>query len=93
MHKDIPGASVELVDRVMFEIQSAVREAGVKHISLSPNNVYWAKTWYCQEWVPWLQKGWVDDVLVQMYFADLKDFDYNVKKTLTDVPRELHPFV
>lgn len=93
MHVEIPGASEAVVNTAMEQISSALRAVGVKQISLSPNNVYWSRKFYCQDWVLWLKKGWIDDVMVQLYFPEPHDFDYNVKKTLSDVPRQFHQHV
>lgn len=93
MHRDLPGASEETITNAMARISMALRQVGVPMISLSPNNAYWAKRWYCQDWLLWLERGYIDDVIVQMYFPVMKDFDFNVKKTLREIPRKFHPYV
>lgn len=43
-------------------------------ISLSPNPSDFAYENYAQDWNTWLEKGWIDELIVQVYRSDLSSF-------------------
>lgn len=43
-------------------------------ISLSPNSHKFAYKYYLQNWSTWIQRGWVDELVVQVYRDDLSSF-------------------
>lgn len=61
----------DLMQRV-FQAVKAVKSDCV--VSLSPNPQYFAYTAYLQDWQTWVQQGWVEELVCQVYRDDLKAF-------------------
>ena len=49
-------------------------------LSLSPNPAKFAYRFYLQDWRRWVQKGWIDDLVVQVYRDDIEKFDSELDK-------------
>ena len=49
-------------------------------ISLSPNPAKFAYRFYLQDWRLWVEEGWIDDLVVQLYRDDLTQFDRELNK-------------
>lgn len=43
-------------------------------ISLSPNPLHFALPAYLQDWFTWERKGWIEELVIQIYRSDLKRF-------------------
>ncbi len=43
-------------------------------LSLSPNPYKFALSAYLQDWLTWEQKGWIEELIVQIYRPDMKRF-------------------
>lgn len=49
-------------------------------ISLSPNSQYYAYKYYLQDWENWVNKGLVDELILQVYRDDKNSFIAEIKK-------------
>ena len=49
-------------------------------LSLSPNPAKFAYRFYLQDWRLWVKKGWIDDLVVQLYRDDIAQFDSELEK-------------
>ena len=49
-------------------------------LSLSPNPAKFAYRFYLQDWRLWVKKGWIDDLVVQVYRDDIAQFDGELGK-------------
>ncbi|PZO23464.1 MAG: hypothetical protein DCF25_00035 [Leptolyngbya foveolarum] len=49
-------------------------------LSLSPNPAKFAYRFYLQDWRLWVKKGWIDDLVVQIYRDDIAQFDGELGK-------------
>lgn len=43
-------------------------------VSLSPNPLHFSLPAYLQDWFTWERKGWVEEIILQVYRSDLKRF-------------------
>ncbi|MBE9126250.1 MULTISPECIES: glycoside hydrolase family 10 protein [unclassified Coleofasciculus] len=43
-------------------------------VSLSPNPESFAYKYYLQDWSTWVKRGWIDELVLQVYRNDLKSF-------------------
>ncbi|EDX87346.1 conserved hypothetical protein [Synechococcus sp. PCC 7335] len=54
--------------------------------SLSPNPASYAYQYYAQDWQTWAEKGWLDELVVQIYRNDLDQFAAELtKETLQSI--------
>lgn len=60
-----------LMERIVQRVQ-AIKPDCI--ISLSPNPSDFAYQNYAQDWNSWLEKGWLDELIVQVYRSDLSSF-------------------
>ncbi|MBK1987293.1 glycoside hydrolase family 10 protein [Sphaerospermopsis aphanizomenoides BCCUSP55] len=49
-------------------------------ISLSPNSQYFAYKYYLQDWETWVNKGLIDELILQVYRDDKESFLAEIKK-------------
>ena len=49
-------------------------------VSISPNPAKFAYRFNLQDWQTWVSKGWVDDLVVQIYRDDLEQFERELEK-------------
>jgi len=49
-------------------------------VSLSPNPAKFAYRFNLQDWQTWVSKGWIDDLVVQIYRDDLAQFEQELDK-------------
>ncbi len=61
---------------LMDRIQATIRQQRPTAIrSLSPNPQHFAYPTSLQDWSGWVQRGWLDEVVIQVYRADLAGFE------------------
>ncbi|MFN7716430.1 MAG: glycoside hydrolase family 10 protein [Pseudanabaenaceae cyanobacterium] len=66
----------DYVTQLMGKIASAVKAVKPKCIiSLSPNPRKFSYAKYMQDWGDWVNRGWLDEVIVQVYRSDLANFE------------------
>jgi uncharacterized lipoprotein YddW (UPF0748 family) len=56
----------------IFQAVKAVKPNAI--VSLSPNSYTFAYRTYLQDWQTWVQRGWVEELVLQVYRDDLKSF-------------------
>ena len=56
----------------IFQAVKAVKPNAI--VSLSPNSYTFAYRTYLQDWQTWVQRGWVEELVLQVYQDDLKSF-------------------
>ncbi len=60
-------------------------------ISVSPSIYPWSKEQYLQDWVTWVENGWVDMVCPQIYRYDLEKYQLELEKIVNEqVSKENH---
>ncbi len=60
-------------------------------ISVSPSIYPWSKEQYLQDWVTWVENGWVDMVCPQIYRYDLEKYRLELDKIVNEqVSEEYH---
>lgn len=60
-------------------------------ISLSPNSQDFSYRAYLQDWQYWVQRGWVEELVVQIYRDDLKSFLEQLSQPALEVARRQIP--
>jgi uncharacterized lipoprotein YddW (UPF0748 family) len=60
-------------------------------ISLSPNSHYFSYQNYLQDWKTWVEKGLVDELVLQVYRDDLKSFQAELSQSAVEVARRQIP--
>ncbi|MEY4064658.1 MAG: hypothetical protein RIR26_866 [Pseudomonadota bacterium] len=67
------------------KISKAIKTArpGVK-FSVSPNPYPWSYQNYVQDWPKWVEAGWVDEVVVQVYRTDMGRFKAELGSSVLD---------
>ena len=69
---------------LMEKIVAAVRESRSDAlVSLSPNALPFAYDQYLQAWDEWQQRGWIDQLIVQIYRPTLEAFETELDRVLT----------
>ncbi|MBE9237357.1 glycoside hydrolase family 10 protein [Anabaena aphanizomenioides LEGE 00250] len=69
------------ITNFMGRINQAVKKIKPQaKISLSPNSQYFAYKYYLQDWENWVNKGWVDELILQVYRDDKKSFIAEIEK-------------
>lgn len=56
----------------LFKAVKAVKPDAI--VSLSPNSQSFAYRYYLQDWQTWVQRGWVEELVLQVYRDDLSSF-------------------
>jgi uncharacterized lipoprotein YddW (UPF0748 family) len=57
-------------------------------VSMSPSVYPFSKTEYLQDWVTWVQNGWVDMVCPQLYRYDIEKYRAELKKAYDFIPED-----
>ncbi len=60
-------------------------------VSLSPNSQDFSYRAYLQDWQYWVQRGWVEELVVQIYRDDLKSFVEQLSQPALEVARRQIP--
>lgn len=60
-------------------------------VSLSPNPYYFAYSAYLQDWLAWVQRGLVDELICQVYRNDLKAFQAELAQPALQIARRQIP--
>lgn len=60
-------------------------------VSLSPNPQYFAYSAYLQDWLSWVQRGVVDELICQVYRNDLKTFQAELAQPALQIARRRIP--
>ncbi|MEQ8957381.1 MAG: glycoside hydrolase family 10 protein [Coleofasciculus sp. C2-GNP5-27] len=60
-------------------------------ISLSPNPQVFAYNHYLQDWQTWVQRGWVDELVLQVYRDDLSRFTAELNQPAVRMARRTIP--
>ncbi len=79
----------QFVKRV-FETVKAVNQTCI--ISLSPNPLHFALPAYLQDWFTWERKGWIEEVVLQVYRPDLERFLTELERTEVELAKNHIPF-
>lgn len=79
----------QFVKRV-FETVKAVNQNCI--ISLSPNPLHFALPAYLQDWFTWERKGWIEEVVLQVYRPDLERFLTELERTEVELAKNHIPF-
>ena len=69
------------ITQVMAQIFAAVKAKRPDAIvSLSPNPQHFAYTEYLQDWFNWERRGFIEEVIVQVYRSDIERFQQELKR-------------
>ncbi|MGD1938961.1 MAG: glycoside hydrolase family 10 protein [Cyanophyceae cyanobacterium] len=80
------------ITQFMGRIAQAVRAANPKAIvSLSPNSQDFAYGSYLQDWATWVERGWVDELVLQVYRKDLGRFQAELSQPAVQTARRRIP--
>ncbi|GAB4281378.1 MAG: family 10 glycosylhydrolase [Oscillatoriaceae cyanobacterium] len=60
-------------------------------ISLSPNSYEFSYGKYLQDWLTWVNRGWVEELLLQVYRDDAKSFANSLSATAVQIAAEKIP--
>ena len=60
-------------------------------VSVSPNPAKFAYRFYLQDWPSWVEAGWVDELVVQVYRDELSDFERELEKPVLRRSLDLIP--
>ena len=70
-HWGIPvqfGDRTQAVTALTQQVVAAIRKAKPDLIiSLSPNPIGFSRTKYSQDWLTWIEAGWIDELVMQLY--------------------------
>lgn len=78
----------DFMQRVFLAVKSVKPDCLV---SLSPNPQYFAYTAYLQDWLTWVQRGWVEELVCQVYRNDLKTFQAELTQPALKIARRRIP--
>lgn len=80
------------LSQLMAEIVKTVR-ATQPHlkISLSPNTYHFAYQTSLQDWKNWVQRGWIDELILQVYRQDLDSFQRELSRPEVRFARQKIP--
>lgn len=73
----------------IFKAVKAVKPNAI--VSLSPNSQDFSYRAYLQDWQYWVQRGWVEELVVQIYRDDLKSFVTQLSQPALEVARRHIP--
>ncbi|WP_413160891.1 glycoside hydrolase family 10 protein [Capilliphycus salinus ALCB114379] len=79
----------QFVKRV-FETVKAIDQDCI--ISLSPNPLHFALPAYLQDWFTWERKGWIEEIVLQVYRPDLERFTTELERTEVELAKNHIPF-
>lgn len=79
----------QFVKRV-FETVKAIDQDCI--ISLSPNPLHFALPAYLQDWFTWERKGWIEEIVLQVYRPDLERFITELERTEVELAKNHIPF-
>jgi len=60
-------------------------------ISLSPNSRDFAYRFYLQDWLTWVEQGWIDQLVVQVYRDELESFRSEIQTWAIQIARQTVP--
>ncbi len=60
-------------------------------LSLSPNPARFAYRFYLQDWSRWVEQGWLDELVIQVYRDQLAQFDSELGKSRLQAVRDRIP--
>jgi uncharacterized lipoprotein YddW (UPF0748 family) len=60
-------------------------------ISVSPNSYEFAYRYHLQDWLTWVESGWVDEVILQVYRRDLDSFIHELQQPALQIARQKIP--
>jgi uncharacterized lipoprotein YddW (UPF0748 family) len=73
----------------IFKAVKAVKPNAI--VSLSPNSQDFSYRAYLQDWQYWVQRGWVEELVIQIYRDDLKSFVEQLSQPALEVARRQIP--
>ncbi|AFY70970.1 protein of unknown function DUF187 [Thalassoporum mexicanum PCC 7367] len=80
------------ISEFMQRIATAVREVKPELIiSLSPNSYNFAYKYHLQDWLTWVESGWVDELILQVYRSDLASFSAELGQSALQTARQRIP--
>jgi uncharacterized lipoprotein YddW (UPF0748 family) len=74
----------------VFETVKAIDQECI--ISLSPNPLHFALPAYLQDWFTWERKGWIEEIVLQVYRSDLERFTTELERTEVELANDHIPF-
>ncbi len=57
-------------------------------VTMAPSIYPWSKEEYLQDWPTWVQKGWVDQIIPQVYRYDITSYSTTLKSNLKFMPKD-----
>ncbi|MDY7020674.1 MAG: family 10 glycosylhydrolase, partial [Cyanobacteriota bacterium] len=79
----------QFVERV-FETVKAIDQECI--VSLSPNPLHFALPASLQDWFTWERKGWIEEIVLQVYRPDLERFITELERTEVELGKNHIPF-
>lgn len=75
----------DLLNEFMAEIYHEVKKADSETIvSMAPSIYPWSKEQYLQDWPTWVEEGYVDLVIPQVYRYDIEDYESALSKIVNE---------
>lgn len=78
----------DFMERVFYAVKAINRDC---IISLSPNPFHFALPAYLQDWFTWERKGFIEEIVVQVYRQDLNRFIAELERTEVELAKEHIP--
>lgn len=75
--------------RQMFQVMKARNSDAI--FSVSPNPHPWSQDNYLQDWKTWVNKGYVEELVIQLYRSDLGRFVWEMQQDAADIARRHIP--
>lgn len=79
----------DILNNFMGRLHAAVQKASPStEITMAPSPYPWSKEEYLQDWPVWVQNGWVDRIIPQIYRYDLDRYQATLKENLSLMPED-----
>lgn len=80
------------INQFMEKVFTTVKEIKPNCIiSLSPNPLHFSLPAYLQDWFTWERKGWIEEIVLQVYRQDLKRFRTELERTEVQLAKDHIP--
>jgi uncharacterized lipoprotein YddW (UPF0748 family) len=80
------------LNQFMERVFHAIKEANPDClVSLSPNPLHFALPAHLQDWFTWERKGWIEDIVLQIYRPDLERFVAELERTEVELAKSHIP--
>ena len=83
------------LDQFAERLYKTIKDINPKiRVTMAPSIFPWSKEEYLQNWPTWVENGWVDAIIPQIYRYDIKAYEATLKTNLQFMPKDNKiPFV